>query len=110
MTQAEKDFVSEQIGNSMKIVATELKNINNNLSKIEVELKENRDKRETDIEKSREAIHDVEMAFIERMQKTDEELLEYKFLKKYPRAGTVIIVLYGLLLTGLALAQFGVIG
>lgn len=59
---------------------------------------------------AKEIEHNLNCPQRPKIDKMEEELLEYRMLKKYPRFFVVTTVLFGIILILMALSQTGMIG
>lgn len=89
MTKDERELLEEKFRGLTSLMNAQFTNIHERLDKIEVQTTKTNG-RVTDLEK-KELTHIQMCPQTEKIEKINEELAEYKMLKKYPKIGLAIV-------------------
>lgn len=112
LTHEDKEFIKmtvKPITVEMEHIGDRLDKINGSVGRHEAQISEALTERATNREHQKQVETKVDKALC-KAEQTEDDLLEYKVVKKYPKFSLAAMFLFGACLVLLTLSQFGVFG
>jgi len=118
MTEAEKKFIEGVISSSYKVVETRLDSIDNGIKTINDIVAKHEDRiHGIEVDKAGRTVHlgefeknrAVTCPTLTQVKALDDNLLEYKLAKRYPKTFIITSSVFGAVLILLTLAELGII-